>query len=114
MGKSDGQSVPSPISVAILAVRPFQRRFGVENVLSNSQGTIDGRSGSGTEPCSVDLTAELASHRRGCLRNNRRVPMAWIKRKIETGGDDNADIVSGGIFVIATVATFAALYSLGM
>jgi len=40
--------------------------------------------------------------------------MAWIKRKIETGGDDNADIVSGGIFVIATVATFAALYGLGM
>jgi len=40
--------------------------------------------------------------------------MAWIKRKIETSGDDNADVVSGGIFVIATVATFAALYSLGM
>ena len=40
--------------------------------------------------------------------------MAWIKRKTETSGDDNADIVSGGIFVIATVATFAALYGLGM
>jgi hypothetical protein len=42
------------------------------------------------------------------------IPMAWIKRKIEASGDDNADLVSGGIFVIATVATFAALYSLGM
>ena len=42
------------------------------------------------------------------------IPMAWIKRKIEASGDDNADLVGGGIFVIATVATFAALYSLGM
>jgi hypothetical protein len=42
------------------------------------------------------------------------IPMAWIKKKIEASGDDKADIVSGGIFVVATVATFAALYSLGM
>jgi hypothetical protein len=27
--------------------------------------------------------------------------MAWIKRKSEATGDDNVDIVSGGIFVIA-------------
>jgi hypothetical protein len=40
--------------------------------------------------------------------------VAWIKKKIDAPGDDNADIVSGGIFVIATVATFAALYSIGM
>ena len=40
--------------------------------------------------------------------------MAWIKRKIETSGNDKGDIVSGGIFVVATVATFAALYSIGM
>jgi hypothetical protein len=40
--------------------------------------------------------------------------MAWIKRKIEASGDDKADFVSGGIFLIATVATFAALYSFGM
>jgi hypothetical protein len=45
--------------------------------------------------------------------------MAWIKkRKIEASGDDSADIVSGGILVVATavatVATFAALYSIGM
>jgi hypothetical protein len=40
--------------------------------------------------------------------------MAWIKRKIEARADDKADIVSGSIFMVATVATFAALYSLGM
>ena len=40
--------------------------------------------------------------------------MAWINRKTAASGDDNADIVSGGIFVVATIATFAALYSLGM
>ena len=40
--------------------------------------------------------------------------MAWIKRKIEASGEDKADIGSGGLFVVATVATFAALYSLGM
>jgi len=42
------------------------------------------------------------------------IRMAWIKKKIEASGDDNADLVGGGIFVIATVATFAALYSFGI
>ncbi len=40
--------------------------------------------------------------------------MAWIKRKIAKSDDDKADIVSGGVFVVATFATFAALYSIGM
>jgi hypothetical protein len=40
--------------------------------------------------------------------------MAWIKRKIDSTADDKADILSGGLFVIATVATIAALYSIGM
>jgi hypothetical protein len=42
------------------------------------------------------------------------VDMAWIKRKIDSTADDKADILSGGLFVIATVATIAALYSIGM
>jgi hypothetical protein len=40
--------------------------------------------------------------------------MARIKRKLTATGDDKVDLVSGGIFVVATVATFAALYSIGM
>ena len=41
--------------------------------------------------------------------------MAWIKRKLDTNSaDDNADYIGGGVVVIATVATFAALYGLGM
>jgi hypothetical protein len=37
------------------------------------------------------------------------------QRKIEASGEDNVDVVSGGdIFVIAAVATLAALYSIGM
>jgi hypothetical protein len=42
------------------------------------------------------------------------VDMAWIKRKIDSTADDKADILSGGLFVVATVATIAALYSIGM
>jgi hypothetical protein len=40
--------------------------------------------------------------------------MAWIKRKIDSTADDKADILSGGLAVIATLATIAALYSIGM
>ena len=35
----------------------------------------------------------------------------WIKEKV---GDDKTDFISGGIVVIATVATYVALYSIGM
>jgi hypothetical protein len=40
--------------------------------------------------------------------------MAWIKRKIESGATDTTDFYAGGAVLVATVATIAALYSIGM
>jgi hypothetical protein len=42
--------------------------------------------------------------------------MAWIKRKIDasTGDTDTTDFYAGGAVLVATVATLAALYSIGM
>jgi hypothetical protein len=42
--------------------------------------------------------------------------MAWIKRKIgaSIGPTDTTDFYAGGAVLVATVATIAALYAVGM
>jgi hypothetical protein len=44
------------------------------------------------------------------------VHMAWIKRKIDasSGATNTTDFYAGGAVLIATMATIAALYSIGM
>ena len=46
--------------------------------------------------------------------NIAEVQMAWIKRKIESGATDTTDFYAGGAVLVASVATIAALYSIGM
>jgi hypothetical protein len=41
--------------------------------------------------------------------------MAWIKSKIDLGAEgDHADVYAGGVALIATIGTVAALWSIGM
>ena len=44
------------------------------------------------------------------------IQMAWIKRRIgvSSGPTDTTDFYAGGVVLVATVATMAALYAIGM